>query len=79
MISTQVDSAGNVLDGARPSPKTDAGWILDQAYADAGIQGKVLFRPERLGDNGLWATVLYKDRMLNSQSAARAVTLAARK
>ena len=72
LISTQADLDTKVaLAGARPSPKTDAAWFLDQAYADAGIQGKVLFRPDRLGDNGLWATVLCKDRHLPSNSRAR--------
>ena len=44
MISTQADPATKAaLAGARPSTKTDAGWILDQAYADAGTQGGDVF------------------------------------
>ena len=71
MFSTQADPATKAaLAGARPSPKTDAAWFLDQAYADAGTQGRDLFKPERLKD-GLWKAVLYKDRNLASSSRAR--------
>ena len=77
LISTQVDPDTKVaLAGARPSPKTDALYRLDKAYADAGTKGGYVFKKEYL-HNGLWAAVLYKDRMLKGRSAARAAAVVA--
>ena len=77
MISTQVSKAGNVLPGVRPSTKTDAAWLLDQAYAVAGTTGNQIFRPSRLNDDGLWEAVLYKDRNIGSNNPARAAAVVA--
>ena len=60
LISTQVDSAGNVLAGVRPSTKDDALRLLDKAYADAGTIGGQVFRKE-YQHNGLWGGVLLFD------------------
>ena len=77
MISTQVDPVTKVaLPGVRPSPMTDALGFLDKAYAVAGTRGSNVFRKESLKD-GVWGAVLYKDRNLNSQSAARAAAVVA--
>ena len=78
LISTQVDPVTKVaLPGVRPSPKTDAAYLLDQAYADAGTRGSAVFYKGRENDDGLWGAVLYKDRMLKGGSAARADAIAA--
>ena len=61
---TQVSKDGGDLDGKRPSPKLDALWLLDQAYADAGTKGSDVFRND-LMRGGLWAAVLHKDRKRN--------------
>ena len=77
LISTQVDPVTKVaLPGVLPSTKTDALRLLDQAYADAGTEGRAVFRKE-YQHNGLWGVVLYKDRMLKGWSAARAAAVAA--
>ena len=69
MISTQVNPDTKVaLAGARPSTKRDAAWLLDQAYAVAGTGGNSVFRPSRLNDEGLWPTVLHKDRFLRDEA-----------
>ena len=67
--STQVSKTGSDLDGKQPSTKTDAAWLLDQAYADAGKEGGDVFKK---GRNGLWGVVLYKDRKLNGNDPRRA-------
>jgi hypothetical protein len=73
LISTQVDPVTKVaLPGVRPSPKTDAAYLLDQAYADAGTRGSAVFYKGRENDDGLWGAVLYKDRMLHAASGAHA-------
>lgn len=78
LISTQVDSAGNVLDGERPSPKTDALRLLDPAYADAGTEGGSIFRgPQGPLAGGLWGALLYKDTLLNGNSKARRAAVVA--
>ena len=77
LISTQVDPDTKVaLAGARPATKTDAAYLLDQAYADAGTRGCDIFRKEYL-NGGIWGAVLYKDRMLHSRSAERAAAVVA--
>ncbi len=73
LISTQVDPDTKVaLAGARPATKTDAAYLLDQAYADAGTLGSSVFDKRHLR-NGLWGVVLYKDRMLRHEKRAAAV------
>ena len=67
LISTQVDSAGNVLAGVRPSTKDDALRLLDKAYADAGTLGSFVFNKRYLR-GGVWAVVLHKDRGLGSNA-----------
>ena len=79
LISTQVSKDGSDLDGKLPSTKDDAAYLLDEDYFHAGVRGSKLFRPEWFGGKypGVWAVVLYKDRHLNSRSAARAAAVVA--
>ena len=72
LISTQVDSVGNDLAGEMPSPKDDALYRLDKAYADAGVRGGYIFN-KRYEHNGIWEAVLYKDRSLRGKNRAAAV------
>ena len=79
MISTQVSKDGSDLDGKLPSTKDDAAYLLDEDYFHAGVRGAKLFRPEQFGRKypGVWAVVLYKDRHLKGNSAARAAAVVA--
>ena len=75
LISTQVDPVTKVaLAGARPSTKTDAAYLLDQAYADAGKKGGQVFH----GSGRVWGAVLYKDfGKLKAEDPRRAAAIVA--